>query len=55
MAVRVLSAPPGHGKTLNMTRIAIKIFKEQNPLIKRIKNDYTFYNSIYSNYPILVK
>lgn len=54
MAVRVLSAPPGHGKTLNMTRIAIKIFKEQNPLIKRIKNDYIFYNSIYSNYPILV-
>lgn len=54
MAVRVLSAPPGHGKTLNMTRIAIKIFKEQNPLIKRIKNGYIFYNSIYSNYPILV-
>lgn len=54
MAVRVLSAPPGHGKTLNMTRIAIKIFKEQNPFSKRIKNDYIFYNSIYSNYPILV-
>lgn len=54
MAVRVLSAPPGHGKTLNMTRIAIKLFKEENPKSKRIKNDYIFYNSIYSNYPILL-
>lgn len=54
MAVRVISAPPGHGKTLNMTRIAIKIFRGQNPLFKRIKQNYVFYNSIYSNYPILV-
>lgn len=54
MAVRVISAPPGQGKTLNMTRIAIKIFREQNPILKRIKEDYIFYNSIYSNYPILV-
>lgn len=54
MAVRVLSAPPGHGKTLNMTRIAQKIFKEQNPFFKRNKKNYIFYNSIYSNYPILV-
>lgn len=54
MAVRVISAPPGQGKTLNMTRIAIKIFKEQNPYLNRIKENYIFYNSIYSNYPILV-
>lgn len=54
MAVRVITAPPGQGKTLNMTRIAIKIFKEQNPILHRIKEDYIFYNSIYSNYPILV-
>lgn len=54
MAVRVISAPPGHGKTLNMTRISIKIFKEQNPFLKRKKDDYIFYNSIYSNYPILL-
>lgn len=54
MAVRVLSAPPGHGKTLNMTRIAIKLFKEQNPFLKRHKNNYIFYNPIYSNYPILL-
>lgn len=54
MAVRVITAPPGAGKTLNMTRIAIKIFKEQNPFLKRFKSDYIFYNSIYSNYPILL-
>lgn len=54
MAVRVISAPPGQGKTLNMTRIAIKIFREQNPFFYRIKNDSIYYNSIYSNYPILV-
>ena len=54
MAVRVLSAPPGHGKTLNMTRIAIELFKEANPYLKRNKKDYVFYNPIYSNYPILL-
>ena len=54
LAVRVISAPPGHGKTLNMTRIAIKIFKEQNPYLKRKKENFIFYNSIYSNYPILL-
>ena len=54
MAVRVISAPPGQGKTLNMTRIAIQIFKEQNPFFHRLKDDSIYYNSIYSNYPILV-
>lgn len=54
MAVRVISAPPGQGKTLNMTRIAIKLFKEVNPFFKRKKDDFIFYNSIYSNYPILL-
>lgn len=54
MAVRVISAPPGAGKTLNMTRIAIDIFKETNPWLKRQKKDYVFYNNIYSNYPILL-
>lgn len=54
MAVRVISAPPGQGKTLNMTRISIKIFREQNPFLERIKENCIFYNSIYSNYPILV-
>lgn len=54
MAVRVLSAPPGHGKTLNMTRIAIKLFKDQNPFLFRIKKNSIYYNSIYSNYPILI-
>src|SRR5574344_2480652 len=55
MAVRVISAPPGKGKTLNMTRIAIQSFKELNPFLKRkFKKNYIFYNSIYSNYPILI-
>lgn len=54
MAVRVISAPPGQGKTLNMTRIAISIFKETNPFLQRNKKDFIFYNSIYSNYPILL-
>lgn len=54
MAVRVLSAPPGHGKTLNMTRIAIKLFKEQNPFFYRLKISNVLFNNIYSNYPILI-
>lgn len=54
MAVRVISAPPGQGKTLNMTRIAIGLYKEQNPFLKRHKKDFIHYNSIYSNYPILL-
>ena len=54
MAVRVISAPPGQGKTLNMTRIAIDLFKGVNPILKRYKKNFIFYNSIYSNYPILL-
>lgn len=54
MAVRVLSAPPGQGKTLNMTKVAIDLFKIQNPFLKRIKEDYIFVDNIYSNYPILL-
>lgn len=54
MAVRVLSAPPGQGKTLNMTKVAIDIFKAQNPFFRRIKNNYLFIDNIYSNYPILL-
>ena len=54
MAVRVISAPPGKGKTLNMTRIAIKLYKSANPFFKRRKEDFLHYNSIYSNYPILL-
>lgn len=54
MAVRVISAPPGKGKTLNMTRVAINIYKETNPRKKRRDKNYIHYNSIYSNYPILL-
>lgn len=57
MAVRVITAPPGHGKTLNMTRKAIQIFNNQNSFLSKIinKKNYIYYNSIYSNYPILLK
>ena len=54
MAVRVITAPPGKGKTLNMTRLAIEIYKEQNSFFNRHKESYIHYNSIYSNYPILL-
>lgn len=55
MAVRVITAPPGHGKTLNMTRKAIQIFNNQNSFINKVNKNYIYYNSIYSNYPILLK
>lgn len=54
MAVRVLSAPPGQGKTLNMTKIAIDIFKAQNPFFYRLKKSNILIDNIYSNYPILL-
>lgn len=54
MAVRVLSAPPGGGKTANLTRFGIDLYKEQNPFIYRRKKDYLHYLSIYSNYPVLL-
>ena len=54
MAVRILSAPPGKGKTLNLSRIAINLYKEENNFIRRHKKNIVHYNSIYSNYPILL-
>lgn len=54
MAVRVITAPPGKGKTLNMTRLAIGLYREENGFFKRIRKNYIHYNSIYSNYPILL-
>lgn len=54
MAVRVITAPPGKGKTLNMTRIAIELYREANPFFSRHKKSYIHYNSIFSNYPILL-
>lgn len=62
MAVRALTAPPGFGKTLNMSRIALELFKEENKeniifkIIRKIKKQPREYNNnIYSNYPILLK
>ena len=53
MAVRVITGPPGTGKTLTMTQMALEEFKNINRGIKN--KDYIWYNSIYSNYPILLK
>lgn len=51
MAVRTITAPPGWGKTLNMTRFALEIFDAEN----KKKKDGKYINCIYSNYPILLK
>lgn len=53
MAVRVITGPPGTGKTLTMTQLALEEFKNINRGIKG--KDYIYYNSIFSNYPILLK
>lgn len=53
MAVRVITGPPGTGKTLTLTQMALEEFKGINSGIKR--KDYIWYNTIYSNYPILLK
>ena len=62
MAVRVITAPPGYGKTLNMTRIPLDLFKEENKeniiqIIKRKKKkeEKKYKINIYSNYPIMLK
>ena len=62
MAVRVITAPPGFGKTLNMTRIALQLFNEHNEINfmnelndKIHKREKVYKVNIYSNYPILLK
>lgn len=60
MSVRVITAPPGYGKTFNMTRFALKRFKSDNPLLERkfkklIGKKYVYQNKIYSNYPIMLR
>ena len=60
MAVRVVTGRPGTGKTLNLTRLALSCFKDDNrkvdQLASKIKmEDYIWVNNIYSNYPILLK
>ena len=52
MAVRVVTGPPGTGKTLTLTEMALEEFKVKN---KKKKNKNLYYNSIFSNYPILLK
>ena len=55
MAVRVITAPPGSGKTLNMSRIAKDLYDEHNKInIIRKRVNLPKVN-IYSNYPIMVE
>lgn len=54
MAVRLVTAPPGKGKTLNLTKIAIDLYKQENNFLDRMKKNYIHYVNIYSNYPILL-
>lgn len=57
MAVRIITGPPGSGKTLLMTHFAISEFKKENSFIDVLKEkqNYIYKNYIYSNYPILLK
>ena len=60
MAVRIITAPPGTGKTFNMTRVALKEFDYQNPkktifFKKLFKRKVIYNNTIYSNYPIMLR
>lgn len=54
MAVRVITAPPGMGKTLNMSRIAKDLFDEHNGINILKRNCKMPQVNIYSNYPICV-
>lgn len=54
MAVITITAPPGKGKTLNLTRLAINDFKRKNNIFNRIKKNYIYKVNQYSNYPILL-
>ena len=54
MSVICITAPPGGGKTLNLTYEGIKLYEKENPLFKRIRKKYVHIVNIYSNYPILL-
>lgn len=56
MSVVVVNGVPGTGKTLNLTREAIRQFRQENSLLQRIqrrkRGEEEWINHIYSNYPI---
>lgn len=55
MSVRVITGPPGAGKTLNLTYFAIQSFKNNNTRLDLKSNNNVYVNNVYSNYPILLK
>lgn len=58
MSVVIVNGTPGKGKTLNLTREAIRQYNKDNSLFKRtirkINHKPTIKNLIYSSYPILL-
>ena len=58
MSVISINGLPGKGKTLLSTHLAIKHFKEQNKFlhrfIRKLQRKEVIYNSVYSNFPILL-
>lgn len=55
MAVRIVTGPPGSGKTLVLTHFALQCFNDVNNFFYLRNNDNIYVNNIYSNYPILLK
>lgn len=58
MSVISINGLPGMGKTLTATALALKHYKKENILLKKIirkiKKDNAIINNVYSNYPILL-
>lgn len=58
MSVISINGLPGKGKTLLGTTMALKHYKKENTLlrkvIRKIKKQDTIVNNVYSNYPILL-
>lgn len=58
MSVISINGLPGKGKTLTGTMIALKHFRKENNIIKKIvrkiKKEEVILNNVYSNYPILL-
>lgn len=58
MSVISINGLPGKGKTLTSVYLARKHFKQQNKFftrfIRKLRRQPTIYNSVYSNFPILL-
>lgn len=59
MSIICLSGLPGTGKTASATHMAVKKYKQDNNIFKKLyykikKKPYVYENLVYSNYPILL-